>query len=163
MWIEKSSHTLAKLTGSCNQGDRFATQLSIAYGTFDNTVIPREMHVSVIQNKNLQGRKIQDKIMYESRISFTEAAGRQQKKNKDEYLEVYGEMMVAELPYEPDYWKQFPAKSEMNFAEGAPLPIFRHEDDPEMQRIRISTLNCQRQMKKEITSLSWGKIQPNHE
>ncbi|MDR2145276.1 MAG: carboxypeptidase-like regulatory domain-containing protein [Tannerella sp.] len=158
MWIEKNSNMLVRLTGSCNQGNHFVTQVNIAYGTFDNKIVPHEMYISVIQNTNLQGRRTQDKILYESVISFPEAADRQKKKYKGEYMDVFEEMIITELPFESEYWKQFPAESNMNFSEGAQLPIFR--DLTTLQELQIQTQKGQQQMKNEIVTLTWEKIEP---
>ena len=158
MWIEKTTNLLSRITGSCNRADKFATQLDIKYGSFDNKVIPCEMHITVVQNKNIQGKKIQDKLMYESRISFTEAASRLQKKYKDEYLHTLGMLMVTELPFDPVYWSRFPTIDNLNFSENDQLPIYRHADAIELQEMRQSAQIGQQEMKKEITSLTWHKI-----
>ena len=160
MWVEKNTNRLTRLTGNCNQGNNFVTQASIEYGTFDNKVVPREMQVSVIKNINLRGSRAQDKILYESRILFSEADNRKMKKYMNDYVEVFEEMIVTKLPYEPEYWTTFPPKDNMNFAEGAQLPIFRYPDDPDIQNLRISSQTGMQKMKNEISTLSWKTIQP---
>jgi len=160
MWVEKNTNRLTQLTGNCNQGNNFVTQASIEYGTFDNKVVPCEMQVSVINNIKLRGSRAQDKILYESRILFSEADHRKMKKYMNDYVEVFEEMMITELPYEPEYWTTFPPKDNMNFVEGAQTPIFRYPDDPGMQNLRISTQTGMQKMKNEISTLSWKTIQP---
>ena len=130
MWIEKNTNTLARLTGSCNQSDTYVTQVGIHYGTFDNKVVPRELSISVLYNKHIRGRRLQDKILYESRISFVEADNRKQKKKyKGDYNNVLSELIVPELPFDPEYWLQFPMSEKMDFSKDAKLPIYRDNND----------------------------------
>ena len=161
MWIEKNSKKLVRLKGSCNQGDTRVTQADIDYGTFEGKVVPRKMYVSVINNRNLRGVRAQDKVLYESRILFTEADSKQVKKYKNDYMGVICELLFAEAPFEPEYWIRFPVFGNMNFSEGAQQPIYRNPDEPPIQELKLSTETGLQQMKKEIESLTWKTIQPN--
>ena len=160
MWIEKNTNQLAHLTGNCNVGDLFVIQLDIAYGTSDNYVIPRDMHISVIQNKTLRGNRTQEKLMCESRISFSEADSRKQKKFKREYVGFFEEFLVTELPYNAYYWSRFPIAGNIDFQAGAKLPIWRNENDPDIQALRLDAQTMLQQMKNEIQSSTWKTIQP---
>ena len=161
MWIEKNTNTLVRLTGSGNNGGNEAIQADIVYGKFDHHVVPQEINISVIQNRTIRGqRRLQDKILYESRISFLEADVRQKKNYKGDYKSFFPEIVVTELPYEHDYWLSFPLKVKMDFSESANMQIFSDPDDATLKESQIWTQKLHQQMKSEIKQLTWKSIKP---
>ena len=163
MWIEKNTHSLVRLTGSCNRGVMYVTQFSIDYGTFDDKVAPYAMAISMIRNKTSRGARAQDKILCESRIYFSEADSRKGKKYQKEYRKyhyMHETVTIADFPYEPEYWKTFTAYNNMNFTEGANMPVYISPDDPLIQELLPYSQAANQYMKEEIQLLNWKTIQP---
>ena len=70
------------------------------------------------------------------------------------------EMVIQDFPYEPEYWTQFPMKNDMDFVEGATLPIYRSFDDEGVQLLLQIFKEKMPIMKNEILKLTWEKIRP---
>ena len=153
--IEKETNTPTSLTGSCDQSNLFAAQINLEYGIFDNKILPRDMTISVVQNKDFKGKElIHYKIMYENRISFSEAAIRK----KGKFTEILSEWIVPDFLYEPEYWQSFPMKDSMDFSESAEIPIM--QPIPPHQYFRNWAQINYQQAKIEIEQLLWKRIQP---
>ena len=156
--IEQSSNKLVKLTGNTNREDSHVTQLTIKYETFNHRIVPYEINMSVIRNKNNNDEQLQDMLLLESCISFTEVADRRVKNYKLDYNSVMTELAIPEFPYEPEYWTQFPEKKDMDFEEGATLPIYSTFYNERMKYIQGFAEKNMPIIKNEISKLKWEKI-----
>jgi len=158
--VEKGSKTLVKMSGNTNRDNFNVTQLTIEYGNFNHRVVPREIKMSVISNQNEKKEKLQDKLLIESCISFTEAADRQGENYSGDYNAIMPDMLIQDFPYEPEYWTQFAEKRNMDFAEGAKLSIYKnlYSGDDEIQYYQLFLRKNMPIIKNEISKLTWEKI-----
>ena len=160
LWIEKGSNKLVKLSGNTNRDDYNVTQLTVEYGNFNHCVVPHEIKMSVISNQNNRKEKLQDKLLIESCISFTEAADRQSGNYEGDYNAIMPDLVIPDLSYEPEYWMQFSAKEGMNFIEGARYPIYKNLNNEEIQYYQRFFEKNIPKIESEISKSTWEKIIP---
>ena len=118
------------------------------------------MKISLLYNKSDLKRRTKEKILHESYISFTEAADRQGIKYKRDYNGLMQDMIIHEFPFEPEYWMQYPEKKNMDFVEGATLPIFKSFDHEFFQNKLQYLKEKIPLIKNEISQSTWEKITP---
>ena len=159
MWIDIETNSLEKLLGSFNFRSVF-TQLEINYGKCDSYIVPQTIHLFHIHEQTVRGRRQPQKVLSENYISITAMAHSLMKKYKGEYgTIVYHPILIPGMPYEPEYWSQYPNKhgiTDQQFIEGVNEQIFINE----LTKQKMDLFHqIDRQIKNEIKGLTWKRIE----
>ena len=160
LWVDKNSNMLIKLSGNTNRDDFNVTQLTIDYGTFNHRVVPYEINMSVIGNQNIRKEKLPEKLLLESRVSFSEASDRQERNYKGDYNVIMPDMLIEDMRYELGYWAQIPGKTNIDFIEGANSQIYWNYYDERVLYFQKFLKDNLPIIQNEISKLTWGKIIP---
>ena len=159
MWIDRGTNSLVKISCSFNWRLHF-TQLEINYGECDNYIVPQTIHMTYVFEIPEKGRRKQQKGLSENYISFTKMALSPIKKYKGDYnLVVYHPISIPGMPYEPEYWLQYPnikGIKDEQFIEGVNEQIFREEPNEEVMGLFHQ---IDQQIKNEIKELTWKDIE----